>query len=124
MNRENFLSSSLFSILKAALIVILFTVIMLVLLAFILFKAGLSDSVIKYCIWAIYFFSNLIGGLLIGKAKGEKKFLWGFLTGLTYFILLSICSFIFTKGFYQDISAVAPALFCTLGGGILGGMLA
>ncbi len=87
MNRENNISSLILPIVKTALAVIFFTFAMIFLLAVIIFKFHINDSVINNCILIIYFLANFIGGLIIGKVKKEKKFLWGFLTGLTYFII-------------------------------------
>ncbi len=123
MNRENNISSLILPIVKTALAVIFFTFAMIFLLAVIIFKFHINDSVINNCILVIYFLANFIGGLIIGKVKKEKKFLWGFLTGLTYFIILSIASFIVLQSFY---SAPLPAVFaflCCILGGMAGGMI-
>lgn len=124
MNRENNILSLFLPIIKTALAVIFFTFAMLLLLALLVYKFHFEDSVIHTGILVIYFISNFIGGLIIGKVKKEKKFLWGFLTGLSYFILLSIASFIALSGFYSSLSAALSAFFCCILGGIVGGMLA
>lgn len=124
MNRENNILSLFLPIIKTALAVIFFTFAMLLLLALLVYKFHFEDSVIHTGILVIYFISNFIGGLIIGKVKKEKKFLWGFLTGLSYFILLSIASFIALSGFYSSLSAALSAFFCCILGGIAGGMLA
>ncbi len=123
MNRENNISSLILPIVKTPLEVIFFTFEMIFLLEFIILKYHINDSVINNCILIIYFLANFIGGLIIGKVKKEKKFLWGFLTGLTYFIILSIASFIVLQSFY---SAPLPAVFaflCCILGGMAGGMI-
>ena len=108
MNRDNNISALILPIIKTALAVIFFTFAMIFVLAMIIFKFHINDSVITNCILINYIHANLTGGLIIGKVKKEKKFLWGFLTGLTYFIILSIASFIDLQGFY---SAPLPAVF-------------
>lgn len=124
MNRENNILSLLLPILKTALAVILFTFAMLFLLALVVFKFHINDSAVNVCIIAIYFLSNFIGGLIIGKVKKEKKFLWGFLIGLTYFAILSIASFLTLQSFYSSISSALTALVCCILGGVIGGMFA
>lgn len=124
MNRENNILSFILPILKTALAVIFFTFAMLFLLALLIFKFHFNDSAINTGIIIIYFLSNFIGGLIIGKVKKEKKFLWGFVTGLTYFIILSIASFIAMHGFYSDLSSAVSAFASCILGGLMGGMLA
>lgn len=124
MNRENNIPALILPIIKTALAVIFFTFAMVFLLALIIFKFHINDSVINNCILAIYFLANFIGGLIIGKVKKEKKFLWGFVTGLTYFIILSIASFIALQSFYSAPLPVLLAFLCCILGGMAGGMAA
>lgn len=124
MKQDHSITSILFSILKTAAIVIVFTFLMLFLFALMVYQFHLSDSIIQIGILVIYFIANFIGGLIIGKVKKEKKFLWGILAGLTYFIILSIASFIALQGFYSSPSSALSALLCCIGGGFFGGMLA
>jgi putative membrane protein (TIGR04086 family) len=125
MNQEHSsLFSTLFPIIKAALAVVAVTFVLLLLLALLLYRLHLSDSVVNVCILLVYFLSNFAGGFFIGKAKQAKKFLWGFLTGFTYFLLLAIVSFLVLKGFCSDLSGAFICLLICVGGGMIGGMLA
>ena len=60
---------------------------------------------------------------MIGKLTGVKKFLWGLLTGLIYFILLLLI----TLGVYHTLQSnpaeLATTLLLCAGGGMLGGMI-
>lgn len=122
MNRENNILSLVLPIMKTALAVIFFTFVMIFLLALVIFKFHINDSVINNCIIAIYFLANFIGGMIIGKVKKEKKFLWGFITGLTYFIILSIASFIALQSFYSSPASALFAFVSCILGGMAGGM--
>ena len=71
----------------------------------------------------IYVVSTFIGGFVIGKMSGERKFLWGLAVGVLYFVLLLLVSF----GLYHSLQGgtsdlVTTFLMCA-GGGMLGGML-
>lgn len=124
MKQDLSITSILFSILKTALVVVVFTFLMLFIFALMVYQFRFSDSIIQVGILVIYFVANFIGGLIIGKVKKEKKFLWGLLAGLTYFMILSVASFIALQSFYSNPSAAFSALLCCVGGGFFGGMLA
>ena len=92
------------NLVKALLCAYLVTGMFLLILALLLYKAGLSEENVKL--------------------EGQKKFLWGLGTGVVYFVLLLIISF----GMYREVSSGAGDLFLTFvlctGGGMLGGMVA
>ena len=115
---------NILQVLKATIAVALVTVIMLLILAFMLFKLNLSDGFIMIGVYIIYVVSCLVGGLIIGKVRGEKKYLWGMIVGLTFFITLSIISLIVTGEFYGSGSKALGALAACVLGGALGGMFA
>ena len=69
------------------------TLILLLLLAFVLFKMETSEIVCKVWLIAVYIISGLLGGFLIGKRTKNKKFLWGFFMGVVYFAILFIVCF-------------------------------
>lgn len=54
------------------------TGILLLLLAFLMYRMELSEPVANGAIIAIYIISGFLGGFLIGKKVGVKKYLWGF----------------------------------------------
>ena len=59
----------------------------------------------------------------MGKLTGTKKFLWGLLLGVLYFVLLLLISL----GVYHTLQAEITNLLTTFllcaGGGMLGGMV-
>ena len=111
-------------VLKATIAVALVTVIMLLILAFMHFKLNLSDGFIMVGVYIIYVVSCLVGGLIIGKVRGEKKYLWGMIVGLTFFISLSIISLIVTGEPYGSGTKALWALVACVLGGAVGGMFA
>lgn len=99
------------------------TALMLLLIAFGVYKLGVSEKVVAVGIVLVYIVSCLVGGLLIGKLMKTRKFLWGLLMGALYFAVLLILTGIVGKGFSQVASDVGTTLFLCLGSGMLGGML-
>lgn len=99
------------------------TGIMLLVMALLLYKLDISESVIRAGVIVTYVLSNLVGGFLVGKWAKTRKFVWGLILGILYFALLMAVSF----GIYHTIEgggthAVTTLLLCA-GGGMLGGML-
>ena len=60
----------------------------------------------------------------MGKLTGNRKFLWGLLTGCMYFILLILISLGVYHSFQSEISGMITTLLLCAGGGMLGGMIA
>ena len=82
--------------LKSLLCAYVVTGIFLAALALLLYKAGLGEEMVNGGILLIYVISSFSGGFVMGKLTGNRKFLWGMLTGILYFVLL----FVITLGMY------------------------
>ena len=95
------------NLVKALLCAYLVTGMFLLILALLLYKAGLSEENVNLGIILIY---------VIGT-------FWGLGTGVLYFVLLLLISF----GMYREVSSGTGDLFLTFvlctGGGMLGGMV-
>ena len=108
-----------FTTLAAALIAVL----LLLLSAVLLEKLGLNSEQARLMIYAVYIISGLAAGLLAGKWKRERKFVWGALAGLVWLLVVLIISLCMNQA-SMDVKELFPAIFCMVGGGMLGGMLA
>lgn len=110
-------------ILKTLLCAYIVTGIMLLILTLLLYKAGLSEENVNAGIILTYVISTFAGGFVMGKLTGTKKFLWGLLLGVLYFLLLLLISL----GVYHTLQAEITNLLTTFllcaGGGMLGGMV-
>lgn len=114
---------NILQVLKAMIVVAMVTLIFLLILSFVLFKFNLSDGFITVGIYITYVVSCFVGGLIIGKVRGEKKYLWGMIVGLAFFVTLSIISLIVTGELYgSGMKAVGALAACVLGG-TAGGMV-
>ncbi len=99
------------------------TMIILAIIAFLLFKANVSEGVVNGGVVFSYIFSSFIAGLFFCKHQADRKFLWGALVGFLYFVIIMVVSIILNRQLFMQI----PNLFsvftlCTLGG-MMGGML-
>lgn len=111
------------NVLKNLLISYIVTGVLIVVLAFLLYKFSLPKQVIGVGIIVIYIVSTFLGGFMLGKTMKVKKYLWGLLLGMGYFIVLTIVSLIVNGGF-QNLSGNFMLTMILCGGsGMLGGML-
>lgn len=123
MEKTTTLKPKITSICKALVLSYGITSLMLLLLAFLLYKFHLDEKQVGFGIIAIYLLSCFIGGLYMGKKTGNKKFLWGFLHGCIYFIVLLCISAITNKTAPNFTSQLAIALGMCVLGGTIGGMV-
>ena len=99
------------------------TGVLLMLLAFAVYKLKLGESVADMAIIAIYVVVTFIGAFVVGKRVKEQKFLWGLLLGILYIAIISVAAMIISHAFHvPDTSSLTTAALC-VGGGLLGGML-
>lgn len=95
----------------------------LLFLSLLVFKFDLGKGPVTAGILVIYVLSCLVGGFFSGKILRRDKYRWGFLVGLSYFVLLAAVSFA-VQGRWDMSFAHAVTTFCMcLGGGTLGGIL-
>ena len=99
------------------------TGILLLVLTFFMYKFELNEKIVSAAIVGIYVVSTLIGGMIIGKLTKSKRYLWGMVLGIIYFVL----RLLITLGVYRtlngdSISIVTSLILCA-GGGMTGGMI-
>lgn len=100
------------------------TGVLLLLTAFLLYKMEPEQSLVSIGILVIYVLSCFLGGLLAGKGIKSRKFFWGMVTGMLYFVLLLGASWISGGGIHSAMGQLLTTLLLCVGGGMLGGMLA
>ena len=108
---------------KALLAAYIVTGLLLLLLAFLLYKLQLAESIVNVGIIAIYVIACFLGGFLEGKMMKTRKFLWGGAFGLLYFAVLAIISLAVGQGFSGSSSHFVTTLILCMAGGTLGGMV-
>ena len=57
-------------------------------LAFALYKLRLRESLVNLLIFAVYFAACFAGGFFTGRRVKNRRFFWGLLSGMFYFLVL------------------------------------
>lgn len=104
-------------------IAFMITMILLVILAFLLWKFEAGDSIINGGIIFAYIFSCFIGGMLFAGEKKEKCFLWGALLGLIYYVIVAGISMAINRQIFVAIPGMLSVFFLCVLGGMMGGMV-
>lgn len=112
------------NIAKGLIVAYFVTAVLLLVIAFLLWKWNIGGKVIGGGMIAIYVLSSLIGGLYLGKKQKERKFLWGILMGVLYVFLLLFAA-VLTHGIagIWGKETIFAIIICVLSG-MLGGMVA
>ena len=108
---------------KALFLAYAVTAVLLLLLAFLLYKLQLGESAVNMAVTGVYVITCLVGGILAGKASGQHKFLWGLATGVLYFLILLAASFFLNGGLEADVKELLTVLGMCAGSGTIGGMV-
>lgn len=123
MKQPSLYTGHVVRVMKALLVSYLLTGIMLFALAGLLYKFQLDEGKVQIGIIATYILSCFAGGFLEGKMMGSRKFLWGVLLGLLYFLILTLVSLAVNRGLQDGSGSFITSFLLCIGGGMLGGML-
>lgn len=69
----------------------------LLILAFLLFQFELPEGVLRGGIIFSYVFSCFLGGMVVSGKQEGKKYLWGLLAGILYYVILVAVSMILNR---------------------------
>ncbi len=122
-NEKRAIKTPVSSVLKVLLVMYILTGIFLVVLAALLYKFELSESVVNIAVIVIYVLIGFVGGFLAGKILEVKKFMWGAVTGALYFLILMGVSLAMHKGLSQDVVHFVTTLVLCVASGTAGGMV-
>lgn len=111
------------NVVKGLVISYLVSAVLLLVLAFLLYKFSLPKTVIGIGITVVYIISTFLGGFVLGKHMKVKKYLWGFAIGMGYFLILVLISLIANKGVQNLSGNILLTMVLCGGSGMLGGML-
>ncbi|MCD7990657.1 MAG: TIGR04086 family membrane protein [Clostridia bacterium] len=108
--------------LRSLLISYVLSGILLAALAFALYKLRLKEGQVNLMVYAVYLLTCLSGGFLAGKRIRQRRFFWGLLSGLLYFLVLFAVSWAMNMGSAIDMERSVTVMgICALGGTIGGG---
>ena len=91
-------------------------------LAFALYKLRLGESLVNLLIFAVYFAACFAGGFFTGRRVRNRRFFWGLLSGLFYFLVLFAASWAMNPKAAIDAGRSLMVLGVCAAGGTLGGM--
>lgn len=112
-----------FSVLKSLIAAYVVTGLLLLFIALIMQKFGLSDKQIRLFVILIYGVSTILGGFVFGKMRKNRRFLNGMIFGIMYFVILILVSAVVNHGFENELGRnILSFIICTLGG-IIGGIM-
>ena len=97
--------------------------ILLLVLTFFMYKFELNEKIVSAAIVGIYVVSTLIGGMIIGKLTKSKRYLWGMVLGILYFVLLLLITLGVYRTLNGDSVSIVTSLILCAGGGMTGGMI-
>ena len=100
----------------------LLAAVLLIVLAFLLYKFHLKESHVGLAVSAIYVVTCFLGGFLMGKGIRQRRFFWGFLLGALYFAILAAASFFLGKGLPMDTGQLVRTFIMCAASGTIGGM--
>lgn len=110
-------------LLRGLLIAYLTSGLLLLLLAFLLYKLNLSESQTGTASYILYLLSCILGGFVSGKVSASRRFFWGLLTGICYALLLLLLSILFHGGTFPELSQALTLMGICMAGGIFGGII-
>lgn len=123
MEKSSIQKPKIMTLLKSLIFAYLITGLMLLILALLLYKMNFDEGKVTIGIIVVYILSCFLGGNLMGRKVGEKKFLWGLGLGVAYFVLLLGISTLVQPGSMTGVNYLLTSLAMCAGGGMLGGML-
>lgn len=116
-------STNIRYIIKGLIFSYIITAIGLLILSLIMLKSDLSAGALGISIVIIYIISTISGGFLVGKKIKERKFIWGMITGIFYFVIIFIISLVMNKANSIPIGNLFTVFLISSLGGTLGGMV-
>lgn len=100
------------------------SVLILFLLAFFMLKLSPEMETMEIGIAAIYIISCFCGGRYCGKVLAHKKYLWGIIHGLLYYLVLFLIAWMGEQGIPAGVLHNGILFFICGASGMIGGMSA
>lgn len=108
---------------KAVLVSFIVSAILLLITSALMLNTNLSASAVSVLVIITYIISNFLSGFIMGKGMEQKKYIWGLISGLSYFVIIFIVSFIFMGSKDLNIATTIRTLLICAASGMIGGML-
>ena len=99
------------------------TVLLILGIAFLMYRFKGSGSMWGVSVYAIYLLSCGLGGYLTGRRIGSKRLLWGVVFSLLYVVVLGLLSWVIGDGWQGTAGGFGIVLGVCLAGGAVGAIL-
>ena len=109
--------------LKETLIEMIVSAVLLTAVSFIVLRMTPSFAVTRVLILGIYGISTFIGGYIMGKVMTRKKFIWGAVSGIIYFMIIAIIALVVKGGIDTGTVGIISGFIVSVAAGTLGGMI-
>ncbi|MDF2537753.1 MAG: hypothetical protein K0S76_774 [Herbinix sp.] len=116
-------NTKIFILLKGLLFSYIVTAFIILILSFLMLKLDLSSLVISGGINFVYIISAFVGGFFVGKKTEQKKFLWGLIMGVFYFIVVMLISLFLNRVTPLSLGSYFTVFIISSLSGMLGGMI-
>lgn len=107
---------------KAFIMSVLITALLLFVCAFLLLKTGMEEKTLGILLAAVDALGVFVGGVYLGKKSGRQKFLWGLIFGVLYFLVYLLLSFLI-NGPALSVAGAVKSFAVMAVGGMVGGMV-
>ena len=108
---------------KGIVLAYIISAIVLLVLAFLMYKMDISESFVRGGVIFAYVISCFVSGMIVSGNREGRRYLWGLLQGILYYLILLVVSMICNRTVFTQIPGILPAFFLCGLGGMLGGML-
>lgn len=108
---------------KALLACYIVTGLLLLMMSFLFYKFDLSEQVVTVGIVLSYAISTVAGGFIAGKVNDNRKWLWGLMLGVIYYLFLVSISYGVYRSIAYSVGDLLTIFVLCSGGGMLGGRL-
>ena len=123
MNKSFSKNTRVIYILEALVFSYIITGLLLLLISFLMLKLELASIVISSTINFAYIVSAFTGGFFIGKKTEQKKFIWGLIIGILYYVILMLVSLMMNRVGALPLGSLFTVFIITGLSGMLGGMI-
>lgn len=110
-------------LLKGLLLSYIITALMLLLLSFMVLKLDLPGIVVSGIINFSYIVSAFVGGFFTGRKIEQRKFIWGLIMGIMYFVIYLIIALMMNGVAPISFGSLFTVLVISSLSGMLGGMV-
>jgi putative membrane protein (TIGR04086 family) len=111
------------ALLKCLIAAYIISALLLLIVAFLLYKADIGEGFVTVCIILIYCISSLFAGFIFAKRAVCRRFVWGLIAGAAYFVIICVVSAFLEPEFSMlSISGITTLFICT-GSGMVGGII-